>query len=53
MARNALGKGLGALIGGNTTVAVAAPEPQTGERVQQVALDRVEASQNFCRAGPG
>lgn len=25
-------------------MAVAAPEPQTGERVQQVALDRVEAS---------
>jgi ParB family transcriptional regulator, chromosome partitioning protein len=44
MARNALGKGLGALIGGNTTVAVALPQVQSGERVQKVALDHVQPS---------
>ncbi|NJK91652.1 MAG: ParB/RepB/Spo0J family partition protein [Blastochloris sp.] len=42
MARNALGKGLGALIGGNATVATA---PVDGsERVKEVELQRIEPS---------
>jgi ParB family transcriptional regulator, chromosome partitioning protein len=45
MARNALGKGLGALIGGNATTPLGiSPQGSAGEQVQKVALDQVVAS---------
>ncbi|MDZ4788867.1 MAG: ParB/RepB/Spo0J family partition protein [Blastochloris sp.] len=44
MARNALGKGLGALIGGNTTVSVTLPEFSSGEKVHHIHLDRIVVS---------
>ncbi len=43
MARNALGKGLGALIGG-TSVADPQPRVEAGERVQEVAIDTIKPS---------
>jgi ParB family transcriptional regulator, chromosome partitioning protein len=44
MARNALGKGLGALIGGNATATAPQPVLEPGETIRQVGLDTIVPS---------